>query len=183
MHDDLRKQAETAASAATNFYNWVNEWSDAKYSSEILIGVEAGKVLRLLDDLETSRSEGDRLEDAMIQQSYEIEQMLGKALGYPKYRDDPKNFPGVTDDSVCVGDNTPESLAMEGAARLKKAEKDHPDHEACPCYLARKMEERVRKAESKLDELREKGKHQWWCGGEEPCACTDGWKLGLDFLP
>lgn len=19
-------------------------------------------------------------------------------------------------------------------------------------------------------------KHQWWCGGLEPCACTDGWK-------
>jgi hypothetical protein len=20
--------------------------------------------------------------------------------------------------------------------------------------------------------------HQWWCGGKEPCACTDGWKQG-----
>jgi hypothetical protein len=19
-------------------------------------------------------------------------------------------------------------------------------------------------------------KHQWWCGGQEPCACTEGWK-------
>jgi hypothetical protein len=22
--------------------------------------------------------------------------------------------------------------------------------------------------------------HQWWCGGHDPCACTDGWKALTD---
>ena len=47
----------------------------------------------------------------------EIEQVLGKALGYPLYG--PEMFPdGVPDGSVCVGDHVPESLADEAAARI-----------------------------------------------------------------
>lgn len=64
------------------------------------------------------------LEYASLKQSYEIEQILGKALGYPKYKDDPKNFPDATDDSVCVGDHVPESLALEAACRIEALERD-----------------------------------------------------------
>ena len=51
----------------------------------------------------------------------EVEQTLGKALGYPYYSDDQKNFPGTTEaDGVCVGDHVPESLLAEAASKLKK---------------------------------------------------------------
>lgn len=64
------------------------------------------------------------LERAAYKQAWEIEQILGKALGYPKYRDDPENFPSVTDDSVCVGEHVPETLAMEAARRIETLERD-----------------------------------------------------------
>jgi hypothetical protein len=50
----------------------------------------------------------------------EVEQVLGKALGYPRYSDDQKNFPGTTEaDGVCVGENVPESLLSEAAAKIE----------------------------------------------------------------
>lgn len=59
-----------------------------------------------------------------------IEQILGKALGYPWYKDDPKNFPNATEaDGVCVGDNTAWSLAMEAADKIKELKKRHPTQE------------------------------------------------------
>jgi len=58
--------------------------------------------------------------DKMLEESKEIEQILGKALGYPWYKDDPKNFPNATEaDGVCVGIETPWSLAMIAADKLK----------------------------------------------------------------
>lgn len=49
----------------------------------------------------------------------EIEQLLGGALGYPWFKDDPKNFPGATEaDGVCVGDHVAVTLAMEAAQRI-----------------------------------------------------------------
>lgn len=52
----------------------------------------------------------------------EVEQVLGKALGYPWYKDDPKNFPDATEaDGVCVGDHVPGSIAAEAADRLTAA--------------------------------------------------------------
>ena len=67
----------------------------------------------------------------------DIEQILGKALGYPWYKDDPKNFPNATEaDGVCVAPNTAASLAMEAADRIrdleernKKLSKRHPTTE------------------------------------------------------
>src|SRR6202795_2217532 len=55
----------------------------------------------------------------------EVEQVLGKALGYPKYSDDQKNFPGTTEaDGVCVGEHVPESLLSEAAGKLKPTKFD-----------------------------------------------------------
>ena len=46
-------------------------------------------------------------------------QTLGKALGYPRYCDDQKNFPGATEaDGVCIGDHVAESLAEEAARKI-----------------------------------------------------------------
>lgn len=49
----------------------------------------------------------------------EICQTLGRALNYPAFADDQKNFPGATDeDGVCVGDHVAETLAMEAADKI-----------------------------------------------------------------
>ena len=56
-----------------------------------------------------------------------IEQILGKALGYPYFKDDPKNFPTATEeDGVCVGIETPWSLAMIAADKIKELSKNNP---------------------------------------------------------
>lgn len=48
-----------------------------------------------------------------------VDQILGKALGYPYYCSDQKNFPGTTpEDGVCTGDEVPESLAEEASRHL-----------------------------------------------------------------
>ena len=53
----------------------------------------------------------------------EIEQILGKALGYPWYKDDPKNFPNATEaDGVCVGDHTAWSLTVCASHKIKMLE-------------------------------------------------------------
>ena len=56
---------------------------------------------------------------------HRIEQILGKALGYPWFKDDQKNFPSATEeDGVCVGDHVAETLAMEAAKKIAQLEKE-----------------------------------------------------------
>lgn len=48
-----------------------------------------------------------------------ISQSLGKALGYPWFKDDQENFPGATaENGVCIGDHVAESIAEEAARRI-----------------------------------------------------------------
>jgi hypothetical protein len=59
---------------------------------------------------------------ACSKRSHEIEQVLGKALGYPWFKDDQRNFPGTTEaDGVCVGEHVDITLAMEASAQLAAA--------------------------------------------------------------
>ena len=75
--------------------------------------------------------------DRAREESEQIEQILGKALGYPWYKDDPKNFPTATEaDGVCVGVETAWSLAKIAADKIKELEernkqlsKRHPTKE------------------------------------------------------
>jgi hypothetical protein len=61
------------------------------------------------------------LRNRVIADEQEIEQILGKALGYPWYKDDQKNFPGTTEaDGVCIGDHVAVTIAMEAADRITK---------------------------------------------------------------
>lgn len=58
----------------------------------------------------------------------EVEQILGRALGFPRYCDDQENFPGTTDaDGVCTGDVTPAVLAIMAATRIVELEKNYSD--------------------------------------------------------
>lgn len=73
------------------------------------------KLLDRVQELEAQRI-------AWIKECHEVEQTLGKALGYPFYCD-LDSFPDATDaDGVCVGEHIPATLAMEAAARILKLE-------------------------------------------------------------
>ena len=64
-----------------------------------------------------------RLTLACAKQNDEICQILGKALGYPWFKDDQKNFPGADEtNGVCVGEHVAESIASEAASRLAALE-------------------------------------------------------------
>ncbi len=66
-------------------------------------------------------AEEQRLRDALSRQNDEICQILGQALGYPWFKDDPKNFPDAAEvDGVCVGDHVAESIAEEAARAIRK---------------------------------------------------------------
>lgn len=51
----------------------------------------------------------------------ETQQILGKALGYAWYKDDPKNFPTATEaDGVCIGAHVTITIAMEAANLINR---------------------------------------------------------------
>lgn len=73
--------------------------------------------------LQAAKKDREELIRGFQKSSHEIEQTLGKVLGYPWFKDDRKNFPGATEeDGVCVGDHVAETLAMEAAKRIKELE-------------------------------------------------------------
>jgi hypothetical protein len=76
------------------------------------IPVKIKEVLRSLNDYARLRIEYSKTND-------DVCQTLGRALKYPKFVDDQKNFPGATEENgVCVGDHVAESIAMEAARHI-----------------------------------------------------------------
>jgi hypothetical protein len=63
-------------------------------------------------------------ERGMMKSLAEIDQVLGKALGYPRYADDPDNFPDVKNDSVCTGEHTPVTIAHEAASKIESQRRE-----------------------------------------------------------
>lgn len=69
---------------------------------------------------EASAKEVARLRNACAKQNHEIEQTIARALGYPRYADDPKNWPDAAAENspdVCAGDHVAETLAAEIAEK------------------------------------------------------------------
>jgi hypothetical protein len=65
----------------------------------------------------------EHIRKAVQKDDHTIEQALGKALGYPWFVKDPKNFPDATEeDGVCVGEHVPATIAIEAAERIMKLE-------------------------------------------------------------
>lgn len=60
----------------------------------------------------------NKLASALLKECYEIDQILGKALGYPNLKDDKKNFPDQLTDYYCTGEHVPVTLAMQAAKVL-----------------------------------------------------------------
>lgn len=85
----------------------------------------------LRQKVEQTQRDVSAIHDVYALSSHEIEQLLGKALGYPRYCDDPENFPEATEaDGVCVGEHTPQSLAIELAERCERQSQAATEHKA-----------------------------------------------------
>src|SRR5436190_10735496 len=70
--------------------------------------------LQAIAERDRLRAEVEHLRTAIYKSTDELEQTLGKALGYPEY--DETVMPGGNPEgAVCVGPNVPESLASEAA--------------------------------------------------------------------
>ena len=80
---------------------------------------ELNKAQSRISELE---AEVARLHKSYDAYEHEIQQLLGKALGWPWYKDDQKNFPGATEaDGVFVGEHVAVTLAAEIAEAYAKA--------------------------------------------------------------
>jgi len=89
-------------------------------------------------ELEAAKKEIERLRKAYFIHENEIQQTLAKPLGFPRYCDDQKNFPGTTErDGRCTGVEVGETLAIQ-AARLIEGQR-----EEC-CRLARQNADIIR---------------------------------------
>ena len=114
-----------------NEYQWLLEhgqWSHSvpewakDHTGRMVDGIAKQAVIEELAEQLTARTaENEQLRNIGIAMEGEIAQVLGRALGYPRYCDDQKNFPGATDaDGVCVGDHVGMSLVAEAAKELVK---------------------------------------------------------------
>lgn len=73
---------------------------------------------------EEAKTENTRLREACIKDEHEIQQVLGKALGYPELY--PKASE-VDDGTVCVGEHVGVTVAQEAADKIKSLEQDAED--------------------------------------------------------
>lgn len=72
-------------------------------------------------ELERLQKEEKRLRWACSKTEDEVQQILGKALGYFWFKDDQKNFPGATvANGVCVGEHVAATLAMEAVSEIQR---------------------------------------------------------------
>lgn len=93
-------------------------------------------VKRCEDEYETEISELKRQCDGYRWHIRECEQIAGKALGYPWYKDDQKNFPGATEaDGVCTGGHVGDTIVAELANKYEEAkatiERMNKERETC----------------------------------------------------
>lgn len=103
---------------AADILEYIREQQD--HEKWFLFGPDVLVLVTEIDRLRAALAEEQRRVQGCIQEFCEIDQVLGKALGYPWYKDDPVNFPDATEaDGVCTADQTPVTLAMDAAERLK----------------------------------------------------------------
>jgi len=99
--------------------DWVYEARDAM--SEVLDAAEENATLRAKLNKEASESAlaHAKMQNTWAKENHEICQVLGSALGYPWFKDDPKNFPGATEENgVCVGEHVAVTIAAEAASHI-----------------------------------------------------------------
>ena len=115
---------------------------------------------KLTAERDALRAEVERLRTACSRENDTISQVLGRALGYPRFADDQKNFPGATDaDGVCVGDHVAASLADEAANVIRElrseVERLRAPSVTCPaCGSDANERDELTKAEREIERLR-----------------------------
>lgn len=76
-----------------------------------------------LDEIRKWALRIDQLKQGYRKELHAVEQALGVVLGYPRFCDDQKNFPGSTEaDGVCIGEHVASTIAIEAAERIRKLE-------------------------------------------------------------
>jgi hypothetical protein len=115
--------------------------------------------------LEDAAHEIERLRLGYTTLNSEVCQCLGKALGYPWYKDDQENFPGATEDSgVCAGDHVAETIAAEAARQIGNLEAER-DRLRSGFLMAMQYDNKCRQTGQP-------------CDAPKLCACfleTEGW--------
>lgn len=112
MSDDVKRYA---------FYEMMYR-SDITVDDEFVLAKDYDALAARLRDAE---AENARLREACSKQNDDVCQVLGKALGYPWYKDDQTNFPGADESNgVCVGDHAAESIADEAAKTIARLRED-----------------------------------------------------------
>jgi hypothetical protein len=105
----LRRERDEALKRLQFQDKWLSDgvyFTTAEYKAEVAKHQEVEK-------------ECDALREACAKEDAAIQQVLGRALGYPRYCDDQKNFPGATEaNGVCVGEHVAASLVTEAAAKI-----------------------------------------------------------------
>ena len=86
--------------------------------------INAEEMRDLRESLAVAQADRDRLRSACIKSNDEIQQVLGKALGFMWYKDDQEAFPSAThENGVFTGEHTAESMADVAAERITFLEK------------------------------------------------------------
>jgi uncharacterized coiled-coil DUF342 family protein len=131
-----------------------------KDNADILATVTEGwdQARKRQDQVHNLEAEIERLRRGCTMLNSEVCQRLGKALGYPWFKDDQENFPGATEESgVCTGEHVAESIAAEAATRIERLEA----RLAWWDNASREMYEALNKAEAERDEAIQRGND--WC--------------------
>ena len=93
--------------------------SDEAHNNATLIARYRTLAVEAARALKETEKQRDYYLNAGLSQSREIEQTLGKALGYQLWKDLPEVAPDSTEaDGVCVWEHTAETLADEAARQL-----------------------------------------------------------------
>lgn len=100
--------------------------TDSYVAVLIAEGADADSLEHFARDLErelnAAKARIYHITDGFRREQNDIEQTCGKALGYPRFCDDQKAFPGSTDaDGVCIGDHVAASIAAELANKYAEA--------------------------------------------------------------
>lgn len=89
--------------------------------------------------------------EKMLKEFREIEQMLGKALNYPWFKDDQENFPGTTEADGVVVDGPTWGVALHAVntinelkEKVQKLSKRHPTKEEALAQYHRLKENSTR---------------------------------------
>lgn len=111
---------------------------------------------------ETIKEQNDKIL-GMIGEMNEVEQILGSVLGYPRYVDDPQNFPRAkASDGICVGEVTSRELAEQAKEKIEKLKEENEKLVSTLVNLSNSFVEKVNEQETELMLLKTKEKNGMW---------------------